>query len=171
MCKVLLSCKYKQATGYKVAIKIGNQYFSPATGVEYKVGKVPIPDYCVRLSSHFTYDFEGLNLSDEKLIYNRPSFYSRRMVGKTAVFHKLTDTLKSQILYLANAVHRGAKTTRCNVVILKMTITEELTHGLYDSRPVILGKKIKAIKEFGFVNGNTYRWEDINPLKPLPIPN
>lgn len=32
----------KKVTGYKVAVKLDGKYYSPSTGIEYKVGKVPI---------------------------------------------------------------------------------------------------------------------------------
>ena len=45
MCKI--KCRFARTTeftGYKVVIKRNGKYYSPATGIEYKPGPVPIFD-------------------------------------------------------------------------------------------------------------------------------
>lgn len=77
MCKIIDKIDLKTFTGYKVALKINDKLYSPATMVEYKVGEVPKPK--VDRVDLPTSDF---GFSDTLLIdMFRDNFY-----GKTAVY-------------------------------------------------------------------------------------
>ena len=41
MCKLTKKSKRKSFTGYKSVVKVGKKFYSPVTGMEYKVGPVP----------------------------------------------------------------------------------------------------------------------------------
>lgn len=45
MCIIEGKISEQQVTGYKIALKEGNKFCSPITGIEYKPGNVEIPTH------------------------------------------------------------------------------------------------------------------------------
>ena len=121
MCKILNRTRKKVFTGLKVAHKIGNRYYSPATGVEYKVGPVTPATKIIRskTSSHWS----------SQILNKDGNFFCKEMYGKTSVFKSLED--------LTSIIHVLLQTE----VILKMTISggiwkAEMATGRYSSIPL-----------------------------------
>ena len=114
-------------TGYKVATKINGKYYSPYTGVEYKVGPVtPVIIGDKRLPNAVF-----------PIIYLQPN---KDMYGYTAVFMASDDDH-----YLMEPDDEDPDIE--NRVMLKMTISDTLYNGTVNIRKVILGKYIKSIEE------------------------
>src|SRR3972149_860800 len=76
-----LTTKKKSYTGYKFVLKLNNKYYSPATGIEYKVGPVKRPN---ALS---VYRIKKYKLfSTNRIIKKGALFYNKDMVGRTGVY-------------------------------------------------------------------------------------
>jgi len=122
MCKILNRTRKKVFTGLKVAHKIGNRYYSPATGVEYKVGPVTPTTKIIRskTSGHWW---------SSQILDKDGSFFCKEMYGKTSVFKSLED--------LTSIIHVLLQSE----VILKMTISggiwkAEMVIGRFSSIPL-----------------------------------
>lgn len=124
--------------GYKVAIKIGNRYYSPATGVRYRRGKVP---KCPKRTA---------DIMDK--LYNRTAFFDVDSVldpqsfvhntdynGNTAVFR---DLARANSLMCNVVISSNDETV---IVILVMTIMCTM-EGDYAGF-VYIGDKIVNIRE------------------------
>lgn len=138
MCKILNKTRRKSFTGFKVAHKIGNRYYSPATGVEYKVGPVTPATGIIQSRTSGGGNWSSHILNEDS------SFFCKEMYGKTSVFKSLED--------LANTIYELFK----NEVVLKMTIsggiweTEMITTSLNrttGSVKMFAGTKILSMKE------------------------
>ena len=135
MCEILNRTRKKVFTGFKVAHKIGNRYYSPVTGVEYKVGPVTPTTKIIRSKTSGHWSSHILDKDD--------SFFCKEMYGKTSVFKSLED--------LANIIHVLSK----KEVILKMTISggiwkAKMVAGCFSSIPFIktfAGTEILSMKE------------------------
>lgn len=130
-------------TGYKVAIKRRDKngkvrYYSPATGVEYKVGPVEIPK---SQNNYISVYFAG------NLLNPKSAPFRKELVGYTAVFVERHD---AEILFydILDGLFL-TEYTNTDIVIVYMTIKEKLWKGVYRCMyaPVIAGKYISEIKE------------------------
>jgi len=124
MCTIISKSKRKSFTGYKVALKIDGKYYSPATGVEYVVGDVPIPD-CINEEYRDDWFDDVLN----------PEEYSHKVEykGHTAVFKKKIITEVVSDLSIA--------------ALLKMKISGDMLNCEYANLKVIAGSRIDSFKE------------------------
>ena len=146
MCKTTRKLKVKQFTGYKLAYKIDDKYYSVCTGIEYKpkmkveeLGKnFKIPDF---LSNLYIWFRNGNNQSH----YNFKSkkfmaldfchFYNIEAVGRTFVFRKKRDALENL-------------TSASKPIVLKMTIEDDLIGSLLSKvYRCVGGRKIVEFKE------------------------
>ena len=103
MCKITKKSRKKTFTGYKSVVVVRGKYYSPATGVLYKVGPVPVVKN-KRVNAEGGY-VDMLNPKNK--------FYNPRMMGKTGVFYTQTQAMQ---LYPSDAM-------------LKMTISGDLHEG------------------------------------------
>ena len=70
MCEFIKEIKNKtQFTGYKVAVKRNEKYYSPITGIEYKPGKVKNPGELKEAGFDFVNVTHLLNLYYNKSYY------------------------------------------------------------------------------------------------------
>ena len=130
MCRLIEKLDQRQFTGYKVAVKKGNKYYSPAMGCEYKVGEVERVDHQRNLTTHFASD----------ILLN---CYVPEMIGRTSVFKRMRSAV-----WLRNILSR-CLLDGASAVILKMTVTDYLMSGYYGDPwdPVVAGRRIKKIVE------------------------
>lgn len=115
-------------TGYKVAIRIDGKYYSPVTGIEYKIGPVEIPEKIEMLC----YDFVDVLRKDYPA-------YQENMVGRTCVLTDYDSALKFSKEII---VHNEG-----SVVILKMCVSKDLMVGYYCNCLVVGGKEILFMRE------------------------
>jgi hypothetical protein len=124
-----------KVVGYKVALKYGDKYYSPVTGIEYKVGKkVTIPTVYKKYAA-----YNQININDilEPGVRGHLKCYK----GLTAIFEKIDNaeytlkTWKHESLFLP-------------LTLLKMELSGRLFRGDYGHGiPVYLGSFIESIKE------------------------
>jgi hypothetical protein len=126
--------KRSRATVYKVACKKDGKYYSPATGIEYKLGNVTIPESQIRL----TYNFIDNILKGWA--------FEPVMVGRTAGYIDKNDAFIHK-----NELLGWYRDTTFDIVVIKLVLSTGLYAGEYmvdkTLSPVILGKKIQYIKE------------------------
>jgi hypothetical protein len=133
MCVIEGDLEVPVVSGYKVAVvsKTTGKFYSPATGIEYKVGPVETPNTLgVMAVSIFFHNV--LNPAEPA---NNPSYE-----GFTAVFE---DVLAAEWLHedmKLNSISRN------KIVILKMTLSQNLKHGTYSHSKVFLGKHIDSLE-------------------------
>jgi hypothetical protein len=128
MCEIKEKTRLKTFTGYKVVIKKDGKYYSPSTGLEYKVG-MKLPHLQERNEIFDTWAW-GNPLSKDGV------WYKPEMQGKTAVFKNLRPCVTSI------ACNRAF-----NHVILKMTIGGEIYNGSFSYNELRIGTEIVDIKE------------------------
>lgn len=126
MCDLIYKCDEEEVTGYKVAVKIDDKYFSPATGLEYKVGPIPLQ---FKYQKHVA-DF--VNVLDEN-----NECYNTNMTGRTCVFRDLESAKHKQNKWYSFY----------ELIILKMTISNDLLSGYYSTSEVYGGKNIVSMEE------------------------
>ena len=128
MCKIKEKADLKEFTGYKVALKVDGKYYSPATGIEYKLGPVTV---ATEKGKYIDCCFEDNLLNPESRIFNNA------MHGNTALFED-----KQGALRLMSVMNRDFL-----IVILKMTLSDLTYYGEYLGYRVILGKNIVQLSE------------------------
>ena len=77
-----LKIKLTSYTGYKYVIVINGKYYSPTTGIKYKVGKVPV------LTSNMKLEIHGGN-SINQYLSPTSKYNSKNYNGNTSVFKSL----------------------------------------------------------------------------------
>ena len=136
MCNLTDKIKDKTFTVYKVAREVDGRYYSPATGIEYTVGPVPVPkkqgSLSVQSGQRGLFFFK--NVLDPAEAYFNPN-----MIGRTAGFIHPWDAQK-EITHLKSYVFN------VKFVILKMILSEDLMRGHYGGDPVVAGKHIDEIE-------------------------
>ena len=145
MCKIDIDSKVEEVefTGYKVVIKKGNHYYSPATGIEYTLGSVKVPKKKGKnITSYF------INVLDRKM-----SCYNPLMTGRTAVFKNYNAAyfLLQQIPNLQDAVTKYNFYDKKKLEIVKMTIRGNLKKGSYLESSVVVGTEIRSIKKTNLI--------------------
>lgn len=121
--------------GYKVAVKDKyNHYYSPSTGMRYKVGKINeikgYGKYCCRRSVGFP-----------DVLNNNDRCHIRDYLKKTAIFYQLGDAK----MFKTELEGRSSSTIEC--IILEMKLSSDLFFGEYLGRNVYIGSEIKSIKK------------------------
>lgn len=136
MCQIV--CEYnenKSYRGYKYALKDKDgKYYSPVTGIEYKVGKVPELQYDDR---DIVIDSSWVNVNSKG-----SSFYNPSYIGYTGVFCEV-DWVKRYV---------SEKTYICihsflTPVALAITISGDLVRTITNDYPCVSGKHIDKIEE------------------------
>ena len=103
MCKITKKSRKKSFTGYKSVLVINDKYYSPVTGMEIKIGPIPI---ITHRQNHANRDY--VNVFDESIGAHEP-----KMKGMTGVF-----------IEQERAQHHFPADT-----ILKICISGNLHHG------------------------------------------
>ena len=118
---------------YKIVIKIGDEYFSPATGMKYPMDNKPIPIIKERkiLVDYFA------NVMDE----NSPA-YNPCMVGRTSAFLSLEAAQLEK-----EEMEKSIKDTTYKLRILKVRISNDLLEGTYGSFYIVAGRVMETIGE------------------------
>jgi len=122
-----------ERNGFKVAMKRGGKYYSPAMGTQYHSGEfVTIPKKQKKLTSKF----------NSSVLTSGTFGYRDNMIGRSAIF---TDLLDAK--YNAQLIHdqkiRGYKT-----VVLEATVSVDVMSGHYSvDEPVYAGKRLTLGKE------------------------
>jgi hypothetical protein len=142
MCEIYERFREEEAvTGYKVAVQYDGKYYSPATGIEYKVGPVEIPiesSYRSEMSvSYFT------NVADPASASHISDYK-----GFTAIFEDYHEAIglcvrirRTQNTFNALRSFNESK----HILVLKMTLSNDLHYGKYCLQRVLLGKHIDAM--------------------------
>ena len=140
MCDLRRNYIAPTATVYKVAIKNNStgKYYSPATGIEYKVGPVEVCDSYYKACENVNRSnyFRLGNIYDDN-----GGAYTILMKGRTAGFVELEHAE-----YLRKNIAEN-KTKVINLVILKLQLSDSLMLGYYNMDDVIAGKYINSITE------------------------
>ncbi len=123
--------KQKQFVGYKVAVHVDGKFYSPATGIEYKIGKVEIPNEINM--KYATGAFE------DNLLCPRRPYFNTNMIGRTAAFEYIGDARG-----LFNDILPMDMTD--DLKIIQITLSRSLMKGNYDGENVVAGKYIESIK-------------------------
>lgn len=143
MCELTENLKAKSRIGYKVAVKKGGKYYSPAMGHEYKTGDVPIITEQKEMGTGF--------FIDDILFRN----YKENMVGRSAAFVKKEDA-KNLYFTIFKRIINQRNSFLLKLVILKVRLSKELMNGEYKFNfkfnliyhySVIAGKHMKILKE------------------------
>jgi hypothetical protein len=119
--------------GYKIVLKIEDKYFSPTTGIEYKVGQVTIP----------TYQNNIIGDISSEILDKRSIAYNEHMVGRTCVLLDHEDA-KNILEYWKGSCKIEYLD---NLIIVSMAIGDELMFGGYGVKNVVGGKYIYGIDE------------------------
>jgi hypothetical protein len=128
MCKIHDKTDLTEYTGYKAVLKIGNKFYSPCTGLEYKVG-MKLPNMRKRRPIPVDSDIKWCNVLDKKSVY-----YNKLMQGKTGVFQTLRGC-KLGVVQLGG------------YIAIKMTIGGEIYKGKYCGFGTRIGSEIINMEE------------------------
>jgi len=134
MCKIIGESKRKTVTGYKLAYEINDSFYSPYTGVQYRVGKVHATNKVLK---------EANSISTGRFLSEFDD-YEPQMTGKTAVFLKKEDA-KKELLILNDTSKYSIIVI--NVVMLKMKISGNLLDAKFKEARTIAGDSIESIEK------------------------
>lgn len=140
MCEIIRKYKGKTFTGYKVVLEVKDKIYSPATGIEYQVGQVPVPE--TRGTYHSKYFTNMIDVN---------SFaHNKKYRGLTAVYVDLVSAEN-----LGWRIHKWViendyeqyilGNSMIKVKIVQMKLSGRLFHGIYNSNDIILGSRIDEI--------------------------
>lgn len=111
--------------GYKIAVLKDGKYYSPTTGVEYKVGPVEIPDKQINSILDIVND----------LLEEDSTAYSPTMVGRTCVMLNFNEAKEKYEDWKRSFVGDG------ELVLLEMSLKEGLMFGKYGIHNYVIGGK------------------------------
>jgi hypothetical protein len=140
MCNITGTTRRQSVTGYKVAAKRGNGYYSMVTGIKYEIGEVKVPKRQRVLLGGFI----------DTLLDPLDPAHVPQYAGMTGVFARLGD---ARSLRAAIIEHHGYEYECCpyDCVILKMTLRasgkRRILAGAYHSSNVYVGPVIGSIEE------------------------
>jgi hypothetical protein len=133
MCVIEERVRFKTVKGYKVAVKHNGKYYSPATGIQYKVGPVKIPTRKgKRATSYFN-----------EILKPTSDSHISRYAGFTAIF---TDLFDASRLRVNMQEHFEDDELSNSIIVLEMILSDGLHHGRYRHGRVYLGKHIDALE-------------------------
>ena len=130
MCTFYRKSKEESFIGYKIVVKIGDEYFSPATGIKYEDGR-PIPE--IESGSPLVSCY--LDVLDEDTMA-----YNPEMIGRTAAFLRL----KSAMLEKEDLEPYLTVGSLC---VLKVKISDDVLEGSYGTYSVVAGRIMEFIEE------------------------
>lgn len=129
MCNLVEKVSFLEVCGYKVAVKRDDIYYSPTTGIEYKLGDVEIPKKQINVIDTIVND----------LLEEDSPAYAPNMIGRTCIFINL-ENAKDQLEHWASY-------TSERLVLLKLTISKDIMMGKYGTGFVFAGKRIESLDE------------------------
>jgi hypothetical protein len=129
MCEITekLNTFSEQFIGYKMVVRFNNKLYSPYTGIQYKVG--PVPVLTTKPKKYKVY-FSSINFND---------IHAEKRL--TAVFINKEDALESL------ERNRSFMDKNDKLELIKMTIGGNLYTGYFGSDEVILGDRILKIEK------------------------
>lgn len=143
MCILIDRINNKTVTGYKVAIKKGKKYYSLATGVEYKVGKVIKPRKFKLLSSYFSSHFDNyITKNLRRVQLDRYSLIRINYFGFTSVFKYLRSCKN-----FCEELKRYGNNINGKEVILEIKLSSDLHTSKFHLFDCYSGKYIESIRE------------------------
>ena len=126
----------KGLTGYKIAVKKDNRYYSPVTGIEYKIGEIEQPKLSDDLS-HFAKVFQFVNvLSKNEITYN-PLMCKLKLTGLIISINGAEREMYKLQQY----------SNTYNLILLKICIRRNLHTGQYHNHSLYLGSYIVSLEE------------------------
>lgn len=133
MCDLINNLTEQSVTGYKVALqhKKNKRFYSSAMGFQYRRGPVPIITKQIRLCTLWRNN-----------ILSSVSLYKNNMIGRTAIYENIEDAED-----LAKNITSNTPLVIYDVVILKMTISNNIMEGYYAFSEVYAGKNIVKYKK------------------------
>lgn len=135
MCDLLGVFEGKSFKGYKIAVEIEGKFYSPFTGIEYKVGKVPT----VKIP-----EISWTAWKPNKIMLN--PHWNKSYKGYTSLFRSLVDAQ----LYYSNKLNYHTHDGRVpkKVVYLEFEISKDLRYSEPEKGiNTIAGKYINSIKK------------------------
>ena len=138
MCKLIdKELKKSFVTGYKIAVQKGSHYYSPATGVEYKKGKVKETKKYLKNALRYS---NGTEYFSNGMFDPRSGIFNDLLVGRTAIFENF-DSAKIKKNHWYDPYNSAS------LVILEMTLSKDLLGGNYDGCSVFAGSEIVSIRK------------------------
>ena len=131
MCNLVTPITKKRVTGYKIAVKKQNRYYSPIVGMIYRVGQIKVP----KKQNLYLDGFSDNLLEPQALAYRK------LMVGRTSVVVGIGFARELISYYRKRA-------PLIPLVMLRMVISKEIIKGtVYGEYPVCAGKEIVSMEE------------------------
>jgi hypothetical protein len=128
MCNLKVELNVDSISGYKIVVVKDEfhkfqKYYSPTTGIEYKVGLVEIPKVQVNY----------INSISDDLLDIRSFVYKENMIGRTCV---ILDYKEAH-----NILLEWQRFTNEKLKVVKFMISKELMFGNYYSQMCVVGGK------------------------------
>lgn len=142
MCNFHKMTRHQKVTGFKVAIVSNQNFYSPATGIKYKIGPVTVP--CLR--AFYTPPIHKHPYFCDVLSVESPA-HIKGYKGYTAVFRHFYHAYNLYTRMISRSLEDDPK-----LVILKMTVSEEIWKGDYAYCEVYLGKNIVSLEQCSLKN-------------------
>jgi len=130
MCDIKEEIEETTATGYKFVIKKRGRFYSPSTGIEYKLGKMPN----IRKSRPMA-DGCWVDPFDKIAAIG---VFEPRMKGNTAIFEEE---------YLCRDIGFRCGNSRYPYVIIKITLSKVKYIGSFAGGKTFIGSVIESIEE------------------------
>lgn len=141
MCKIVDKFTDSEtATGYKVVIvdKYG-KYYSPFTGIRYKIGKIPVPKIVI---SNNKYGFLQTQCNNK---YINPNWktngiaWNAGMKNKTGILLNIKDAIR--------CCKNWDSPNDTKMAVLEMTISGDLYYATFADNDTVIGNTIESFKK------------------------
>ena len=137
---VPLKTKKKSIVGYKFVIEKNRKYYSPATGIQYKGGKIPVVTKIKKRAIKF-------DLFNPNLLIPYTHLYKPAMRGFTAAFKDKTLAVEMARYFMdAASVYSKFEKLKYNPVVVKVKLYGTFKKGEYMSDPVVLADHMDVVK-------------------------
>ena len=139
MCQLLEKVDKKSIIAYKVVVKIGNKYYSPATGIRYKRDNKHIP-IVTKMNPLVDAYIDFLDKDSDA--------YEPEMLSRTAAFLDIDDAI-----YERNSLDYFYSHNHSILCILQVKLSGDLMSGLYGNKStvgnksIVAGRQMQIIKE------------------------
>jgi hypothetical protein len=137
MCEIIKQLSKKTSIGYKVVLRKNGKLYSPYTGLEYVIGKVP------ELKHN---DYKNASFEDANEIFGGYSYFNSLQSKEklTAVFVSINGAKKLKMLINYSSRH-FPKDGYFDIV--KMKLSGSIFKGTYEGYDIELGNEILTIKD------------------------
>lgn len=134
--------------GYKVVAKKGDNYYSLAMGFRYYESKdILHVKRQRRLCNYYLNDILKV-------------FYIKEMIGRTACFESLPDTVEYYTRIMKSSSNKTQRQAQYQPIIVQVELSKDLMVGFLEfaSHPykVYAGRRIKFLKEIQYPEGDSY---------------